>query len=175
MSDDQNLARPELRPTLTSRERQALINDREAGWMRGLQAMAIDVGHHPFLSAGDSEIVEARFFQRLRLGTPFERAVQAEDVSEICDAIAFAGADTDRAIVAFSPDAAVLGAFVSTSSNLLPKLPPLVLRAGYELGVMSLDAGHGVAIQRTHYSDSGVYSESPLVLFRVWGAFVPQL
>ena len=100
--------RPQLRPVLTSRERQDLINRRETGWMRGLQSMAIDVGHHPFLSAGDSEIVEARFFERLRLGTPYKKTLLEHELSEALDAVK-AAATADRAVVVFSLDAALEG------------------------------------------------------------------
>src|SRR5215218_9536151 len=102
---------PKLRAVLTSRERQTLINEREAAWIRGLQGMSIDVGHHPFLSAGDSEIVEARFYERLRLGTPFEQNLSDEDLAAACAAIAATTEAVDRSVVVFSPNAEVLGAF----------------------------------------------------------------
>lgn len=162
--------RPQLRPFLSSRERQSLINQRETGWMRGLQALAIDVGHHPFLSAGDSEIVEARFFERLRLGTPYERTLLEQELGEALEAVATAAA-TDRAIVVFSLDAAVLGAFVSTSDAVLPKLAALAARANHALAVMTLDAGHGLSIDRGRYTDAGDYVAGGVILLRAWGDF----
>ncbi len=166
--------RPQLRPVLTSRERQDLINRRETGWMRGLQSMSIDVGHHPFLSAGDSEIVEARFFERLRLGTPYERTLLEHELAAALEAVR-AAATTDRAIVVFSLDAAVLGAFVSTSSVVLPKLATLAARANNALALMTLDAGHGLSIDRGYYSDAGEYVAGGVLLLRAWGDFAPLL
>jgi hypothetical protein len=164
---------PQLRPVLTSRERQTLINQRETAWMRGLQAMAIDVGHHPFLSAGDSEVIEARFFERLRLGTSFERTLTEDDLRAVLESIAVA-ATTDRAVVVFSPNAAVLGAFVTNSDAVLPKLEALAVRAGHELGVMSLDAAHGISIDRTQYTEAGEHVDEAIVLLRAWGDFSPS-
>jgi hypothetical protein len=167
---DAETEKPQLRPVLSARERQNLINQRESTWMRGLQSMAIDVGHHPFLSAGDSEIVEARFFERLRLGTPFEHTMSETELPAALASIAEA-AVTDRAIVVFSLNAAVLGAFVSSSITVLPKLEVLAARAGYELGLMSLDAGHGISIDRTHYTEAAEHVPEGLVLLRAWGEF----
>jgi hypothetical protein len=142
--------------------------------MRGLQSMAIDVGHHPFLSAGDSEIVEARFFERLRLGTPFERTLLEHELDEALRAVMTA-ATIDRAIVIFSLDAAVLGAFVSSSATVLPKLHSLAARANYALALMSLDAAHGLSIDRGHYTDAGEYVAGGVLLLRAWGDFAPAL
>jgi hypothetical protein len=163
---------PRLRAQLSSHERQALINQRETTWMRDLQSMAIDAGHHPFLSAGDSEVVEARFFERLRLGTPFERTLMEEELPSTVEAVAAAAA-IDRAVVVFSPNAGLLGAFVSSSSAVLPKLGILAVRAGYELGLMSLDAAHGFSIDRVHYDDSGEHVAAGVLLVRAWGDFAP--
>jgi hypothetical protein len=163
---------PRLRPQLSSRERQALINQRETAWMRDLQSMAIDAGHHPFLSAGDSEVVEARFFERLRLGTPFEHTLTEEELPATLAVVAAAAA-TDRAVIVFSPNAALLGAFVSSSSAVLPKLGTLAGRAGYELGMMSLDAGHGFSIDRVHYTESAEHVAAGVLLVRAWGDFAP--
>jgi len=173
--NDADAAGAELRPVLTSRQRQSLINQRAIGWMRGLQSMSIDVGHDPFLSAGDSEVIEARFYEHLRRGTRFERTLRTEELGAACEAIAGAAADTNRAIVAFCPTAEVLGAFISTSEAVLPKLEALAARAGYELGVMSLDAGHGLSLEQTRYTDAGAYVGAGLLRLRAWGAFIPVL
>jgi hypothetical protein len=83
-------------------------------------------------------------------------------------------ATTDRAIVVFSPNAAVLGAFVTNSDAVLPKLEALVLRAGYELGVMSLDAAHGISVDRTQYTEAGEHVSEGIVLLRAWGDYAPS-
>lgn len=162
-----------VRPVLTSRERQALINRRETSWMRSLRELGIDTGHHPFLSAGDAEILEARFYERLRAGTPFEQDIAAERLPAIYKQLT-EGALPERAVVTFCPDAETLGAFIATSDSVLRALEALLLRTKYELAVMSLDAADGLAFARVRYTEQGEFVPNGIVNLRAWGRFAPS-
>ena len=163
-----------LRSPLTSRQRQDLINRLERGWLNDLHTLGIDVGHHPFLSAGDSEVVEARFFEALRAGVTFERSLIIDKFGRLCSSLDSAAA-TNRAVVVFSPDAAVLGAFASDSAKVLPQLERIAMKAGFELAMMSLDAAHGLSIERSPHNEAGEHTSDGVLLIRAWGDFAIAL
>lgn len=173
MTDD-DATSTRLRRVLTTRQRQALINDHERAWLSALRSKGLDAGRHPFLAAGDSEAVEARFFEVLRRGVPYERNLRPDELSGV--AVALQGlpeAALERAAVVFSPAEGVLGAFVSSCAEVALKLEGLAEFAGYELCVTSLDAAHGLCIERGFYDEQGHSIPEGVLLLRAWGDLVP--
>jgi hypothetical protein len=162
-----------LRTTLTSRQRQAIINDRERFWVRNLQALGVNAGHHPFLDAGSTEIIEARFFEYLRRGVPFERNLTREELTAAREALSSLA--VDRLCIVFSPNPGVLGAFMADSSRILPHLDVLAEHCGFELAVLAVDAEHGLSLERSQYAESGEFVAEGVLLMRAWGDFAPTL
>lgn len=169
MSED--VAGSRLRVALSSRERQAIINDRERGWMKDLHSLGVNAGHHPFLDAGNSEIIEARFFEHLRRGVPCERNLAQPELAALRESLSSLA--VDRLVIVFSPNPGVLGAFMADSSRILPRLDVLAEHCGYELAVMAVDSEHGLSLERSNYTDSGEYVAGGVVLLRAWGDFAP--
>ena len=163
-----------LRTPLSSRQRQDLINRLERRWLNDLHALGIDVGHHPFLSAGDSEVVEARFFEALRAGVSLEKNLTGVEFSSLCNLLD-AASTTNRAVVVFSPNAAVLGAFATDSAKVFPQLESIATKAGFELAIMAVDAGHGLSIERSMYNESGERVPGGALLIRAWGDFATAI
>jgi hypothetical protein len=160
-----------LRTALTSRQRQAIINDRERGWMKALQTLGVNAGHHPFLDAGNSEVIEARFFEYLRRGVPFERSLTKPELTAVREALS--SLPIDRLIIVFSPNPGVLGAFMADSSRVLPRLDVLAAHCGLELAIMAVDAEHGLSLERSNYAETGELVPDGVILMRAWGDFAP--
>jgi hypothetical protein len=162
-----------LRGTLTSRQRQAIINDREGGWMKALQTLGVNAGHHPFLDAGNSEIIEARFYEYLRRGVPFERNLTNEDLIAARETLSLL--QFDRLCIVFSPNPGVLGAFMADSSRVPPRLDALAEHCGHELAIMAVDAEHGLSLERSSYTEGGEFAHDGVLLMRAWGDFAPAI
>ncbi len=165
---------PQLRRVLDTRQRQSLINDHERAWLSALKSKGFDAGRHPFLDAGNSEATEARFFEALRRGVPYERNATVDELSALAFSLsALPEAILERAAVVFSPAPGALGAFVSSFREVLPKLEGIAEYARYELGIMTVDAAHGLSIERNAYREDGSLAEHGILLIRAWGDLVP--
>lgn len=164
-----------LRKPLDTRQRQAIINARESAWLRGLHSVNLDAGRHPFVTAADSEAVEARFFEVLRQGVPYERSLTPSSLAgPAAQLAALPPAIAERAVVVFSPAEGVLGAFVTSCRDVMCRFEALAAYASYELCITTLDVAHGLSLERSNYAENGEYREDGVLLLRAWGELAPS-